>query len=109
MSGVSDSSLLLVCTAGISLTSTGCSVFVLNRYSDVVSVYHNISIDSLWSLLISDGSRAPVVYMHWPLDQPKVGGGRVTVKNYLAYDMHSMLSVPLPAQPGQSADDWGDV
>lgn len=59
----------------MSLSSTGFSVYELNRSSSVISVYKNLAQESVWSVLTADGSRNPVVYLHWPLDQPDVSNG----------------------------------
>lgn len=61
--------------AGVSLSSTGFNVYVLNRSTNVISVYRNLPQESVWSLLSTNGSKNPVVYLHWPLDQPDVSNG----------------------------------
>eukprot|EP00878_Enallax_costatus_P013109 GHUV01013697.1.p1 GENE.GHUV01013697.1~~GHUV01013697.1.p1 ORF type:complete len:612 (+),score=141.00 GHUV01013697.1:1352-3187(+) len=56
---------------GIALSSSGCTLHVLNRNSNVVAVYNGLSHEGLRSLVAADKSEKPVVHLHWPLSQPQ--------------------------------------
>jgi hypothetical protein len=58
--------------AGVSFSSSGLSVYRVNRAAAAVEVFHGLSDDGLWGLITADSSAPPVVYLHRPYSQLQV-------------------------------------
>jgi hypothetical protein len=58
--------------AGVYISSSGLSVYRLNRAAGAVEVFNGLSDDGLWGLISADTTTTPVVYLHRAYSQLQV-------------------------------------